>query len=63
MPKCDWSGCYKKAIGGFVETGGTNSSTGTGSFLISETYWCEDHKEVMDQHLEGKTGRRLTFDS
>jgi hypothetical protein len=39
MPKCDWSGCYKKAIGGFVETGGTNSSTDTGSFLISETYW------------------------
>jgi hypothetical protein len=63
MPKCDWSGCYKSAIGGFVETGDTHSSTQPGSLLISETYWCEEHEEMMSERLEGKAGRRMTFDS
>jgi hypothetical protein len=63
MPKCDWSGCHKSAIGGFVETGDTHSSTETGSLLISETYWCENHEERMSEGLKDKPGRRMTFDS
>jgi hypothetical protein len=68
MPKCDWSGCHKSAIGGFVETGDTHSSedthssTETDGLLISETYWCEDHEKRMSEGLKGKPGRRMTFD-
>jgi hypothetical protein len=53
---CDFPGCGKPAVGGFEETEDAAGFTTSGSIRISETYWCEQHKDDLSGHFFDKNG-------